>query len=302
MGKKGFFIESILQKSLTWTFSALSTFWWSCWEGLVSYRSVFNRSCILGFQEGFLDLFDGTFLLQRMWICSIHCAPSCSIYLHLFVSSGDLLFWAWSVLSTYPSTIIYFHPIQSNPPTHPPIRPSGPTQLSKSHPPNTYDKYLHLAMFVVKVLIATGHLRPVPNEVPHLIKVIPVFAHPLVGGAQYFVQGFDLGNPKPSMAPISFGGSTYHSLAKNVRNTWGPEGGWRKLAKKSQRGRRRFLVMMPLPPCLPSLSPFLSSLLGCSSSCSCCILLLFLWCCWFAVVCCLLLVPFLVFLGLWWWM
>ena len=54
-----------------------------------------------------------------------------------------------------------------------------------------------------------------------------------------------------------------------------------------------------LPPCLPSWPPFLNSLLGCSSSCSCCILFLFLWRCWFAVICCLLLVPVLVFLLLW---
>ena len=59
---------------------------------------------------------------------------------------------------------------------------------------------------------------------------------------------------------------------------------------------------LPLPPWLPSLSPFLNSFLGCSSSCSCCILFLFLWCCWFAVICCLLLVPVLVFLVLWLWM
>ena len=59
---------------------------------------------------------------------------------------------------------------------------------------------------------------------------------------------------------------------------------------------------LPLPPWLPSLSPFLNSLLGCSSSCSCCILFLFLWCCWFADICCLLLVPVLVFLVLWLWM
>ena len=59
---------------------------------------------------------------------------------------------------------------------------------------------------------------------------------------------------------------------------------------------------LPLPPWFPSLSPFLDSFLGCSSSCSGCILFLFLWCCWFAVICCLLLVPVLVFLVLWLWM
>ena len=118
---------------------------------------------------------------------------------------------------------LYYPPIHllsstsSNPPSHPPIHPSvhpaQPNSANPIHPTRmSYDKYLHLAIFVVKVLMAAGHLRLVPNAVPHLIKVIPVFAHPLVGGAEYFVQGQTLEIQNHPWPPCLLGGSTYHSL------------------------------------------------------------------------------------------